>query len=125
MFSNIRREEIPFTFLSLYGYLLVIGEISYNGRQGRELAEVSWRLLGSRFVDSVSGFRLVRIVGSVGRPVWKTATSNPRMGKQTPWVCTGKNCFGLLILNSVLMIVLQHTGRLSSWHLSHTSFEPM
>jgi hypothetical protein len=25
MFENIRHGEIPFTFLSLYGYLLVIG----------------------------------------------------------------------------------------------------
>jgi hypothetical protein len=42
MFENLRRGEIPYAFLSLYGYLLVIGGISYSGRQGRELAEVSY-----------------------------------------------------------------------------------
>jgi hypothetical protein len=42
MFENIRHGEIPFTFLSLYGYLLVIGGILYSGRRGRELAKVSY-----------------------------------------------------------------------------------
>jgi hypothetical protein len=37
----------------------------------------------------------VKIVGSVGRPLWKTAVSSPRRGKQTPWVFTGKKLFWL------------------------------
>jgi hypothetical protein len=36
-----------------------------------------------------------------------------------------KSCFGLVNLNSVLVLVLRHTGRLSSWHFSDTSFDTM
>jgi hypothetical protein len=34
--------KYPSLSLPLYGYLLVIGGISYSGRRGRELAEVSY-----------------------------------------------------------------------------------
>jgi hypothetical protein len=37
----------------------------------------------------------VKILGLVGRPVWKTAASSTRGGKQTPWVCMGKKLFWL------------------------------
>jgi hypothetical protein len=67
----------------------------------------------------------VKILGSDGRPAWKTAASSPRGGKHTIGYVKTKSCFGLEILNSVLVIVFRHTGRLSPWHFSDTSFEPM
>jgi hypothetical protein len=95
MFENLRRGEIPFTFLSVYVYLLVIGGISFNGRRGEGTGRGF--LLSSRvkLCDSDSGFCMVKILGSVGRPVWKTAASSPRGGKQTTGVCTDKKLFWL------------------------------
>jgi hypothetical protein len=67
----------------------------------------------------------VKILGSVGQPVWKTAASGPHGGKQTLGYVQTKNCFGWEILNSVLLVCTPAYRAPVLLFSSDASFEPV
>ena len=63
--------------------------------------------------------------GSVGQPGEEDRILEFPCSKQTPGYLRTKSTFGLEILNSVMTVVLRHTGRLFSWHFSAVSLKSM
>jgi hypothetical protein len=118
--------------LPLYGYLLVVVEFSYCDGWGRELAEVPWQVPGSRFVTLILYLAWWRSLVQLADQCVRLQLCVPVVASRRLGYVRAKSCFGLeilnsvlVILNSVLVIALRRTGHLSSWHFSDTSFEPM
>ena len=65
-------------------------------------------------------YTLVRLASRGGRSQHGVPVEQP-----DDWVRRTKSIFGLEILNTVLIVVVLHTGRQFSLHFSAVSFKPM